>query len=807
MKKRPEILAPAGNINSFCAAVNAGADAIYVGGTKFGARAYASNFTTSELVDAIRYAHLHNVKVYLTTNTLIKNTELKNEYFSYIKPLYEAGLDALIVQDLGVMSYIKEFFPNIDIHASTQCTLFTHYSANQLKSLYNITRVVPPRELSFTELKEYRGNTDLELEVFIHGALCYCYSGKCLMSSANGGRSGNRGRCAQPCRHEYKFDNTKEYALSPKDLCSLKYIDRLIECGIDSFKIEGRMKKPEYVALCVMIYKKYIDKYFELGKEKYLEYINSHTSEFEVDIDKLTDIYNRGGFTDGYFYKHNGAKMISNTKPNHFGNNIGKVIKATDKNVEIKLSKNIGAHDVLEIRGKKDINTYEFTTKNSLQKGDILRSNILKGKKISPQQLVYRTRNQNLIDNINTYIINNKKKKQINMSFIAKVDEQATLTIYDSDVSITAMGDYVQAASNTPLDKDRIQKQLLKLGETDFSCYSCEIVCDSNIFIPMSAINNLRRQALADFIRKINEKYERETIKEDNFSIDFDKTLIDKHSIANSTIKYTVEVDNLDYIDKLLDLKNISQFILPLYSDLSNMTTIISKLQAKDKTVIINFPEIIRYNYYENIKKKILKISQIYDNIIFCCNSLEAISIANECNIDKSRLIAGSNLYAFNNKTVEYLSTLTNSIILPYELSYEELTAHNCANSYVRIYGKLPVMFSAQCVQKNFKKCNKGFSTTTITDLNETDISYDVKCNCDWCYNTIYSKIPFDNSHHISDYQKLSIENVVISLIDISNADFERVIQILSLDDSGYIKNNSNKNHNNAYSYFKNGVI
>ncbi len=263
--KKIEILAPAGSYGSFMAAVTAGADAVYAGGPRFGARAFADNFTEEQLLSAIDYAHLHGRKFYLTVNTLLKDAELE-ELHEYLEPLYRQGLDAVIVQDIGVLSFVREHFPGMDIHASTQMTVTNTEGALFLKE-QGAVRVVPARELALEEVYDIVEQTGLEMECFVHGALCYCYSGQCLLSSLIGGRSGNRGQCAQPCRLPYTVNGKKEYTLSLKDICTLELIPELVDAGIDSFKIEGRMKKPEYVALVTAMYRKYTDMYLQKGRE------------------------------------------------------------------------------------------------------------------------------------------------------------------------------------------------------------------------------------------------------------------------------------------------------------------------------------------------------------------------------------------------------------------------------------------------------------------------------------------------------------------------------------------------------------
>lgn len=311
MKRDVELLAPAGSYDIAIAAINAGADAVYLGGENFGARANAENLNIEEIIDVLNYAHLNGRKVYLTINTLLKNKEIKNDLYDFLRPLYENGLDSVIVQDVGVLLFVKKHFPDLKIHASTQMTISGKETVKWLKDL-GAERVVLPRELSIDEIKDLK-STDIEIESFVHGALCYCYSGQCLLSSFIGGRSGNRGRCAQPCRLPYDViydgmlinESDEKYILSPKDICALYLLPDIIDAGVTSLKIEGRMKKKEYVCGVVSIYRKYLD--MILNGEKF--------EVEESDIKLLMDLFNRHGFNESYFYTKNGREMISLKEP------------------------------------------------------------------------------------------------------------------------------------------------------------------------------------------------------------------------------------------------------------------------------------------------------------------------------------------------------------------------------------------------------------------------------------------------------------------------------------------------------------
>lgn len=310
---KPEILAPAGRFECLEAAINAGADAVYLAGKEFGARASAQNFTTEEIIKGLELAHIHSRKIYLTLNTLIKEREW-DKLKDFLMPLYLHGLDAVIIQDMGLVEYLKQEFPKLELHASTQMTVTGIYGAKYLKEC-GIKRVVPARELSLEEIVDIKEQAQIEVETFIHGAMCYCYSGQCLFSSYLGGRSGNRGRCAQPCRlnytvsidNKYVKKNEVSYPLSLKDMCTITCIDKLIDSGIDSFKIEGRLKSPEYVAGVTAIYRKYIDMYFENG------FINIDKS----DLDILEKLYVRSELSEGYYFRHNGDEMITKNNPSY----------------------------------------------------------------------------------------------------------------------------------------------------------------------------------------------------------------------------------------------------------------------------------------------------------------------------------------------------------------------------------------------------------------------------------------------------------------------------------------------------------
>ncbi len=486
-----EVLAPAGTYECFRAAINAGADAVYLGGSMFGARAFAGNFEEAELIKAIRTAHLYGRKVYLTVNTLLRNDELE-KLVQYVKPYYEEGLDAVIVQDYGVFAVLREAFPGLDLHASTQMTITGKYGAQLLKDM-GAARVVPARELSAKEIRDIYDNVDVEIESFVHGALCYCYSGQCLLSSMIGGRSGNRGRCAQPCRLTYSANGISEkYLLSPKDMCTIEAVPDILDAGVYSLKIEGRMKSPEYVAGVSYAYRKYVDMYLEKGRDGY--------RVEEQDIRKLMDLYNRGGFCKGYYYAQNDKSMMTFDRPNHQGIVIGNI-----KNGELVLSQEVNPGDVLEFPDGS-----EYTTPTGKKSGRLaLPKGILKNPKNGAA--VYRTRNNELLGQLRAGYIDNDIKIPVRMEIFLKSGERACLKLLSGDKELVVYGDVLEPSDKRPAVREDVVKQLKKLGGTVFSSDEGSIVTDiqGSPFVPVKLLNDLRRNALEELESMLLSGYKR----------------------------------------------------------------------------------------------------------------------------------------------------------------------------------------------------------------------------------------------------------------------------------------------------------
>ncbi len=419
-----ELLAPAGSAGSLAAAIRYGADAVYMGGTRFGARAYAENPDEDGLLSAIDFCHLYGKKLYLTVNTLLKEKELNRDLESYLRPYYERGVDAVLVQDLGVLSFLKRTFPDLPLHISTQMTVASSWGAALAKKL-GAVRLVLPRELSLPEIARIHQEADIEVETFVHGALCYCYSGQCLMSSMIGGRSGNRGRCAQPCRLPYNG----KHLLNCKDLCTLDLLPAIRAAGVFSLKIEGRMKSPLYTGGVVEVYRKYLDRILAGEEENY--------RVEEADRDWLLDLFDRGGFTDGYYRRHNGKDMIyTGEKPK-----VRQVNEIRRKALEEELASEAPA---LAISGH---------------------CRILPG-------------------------------------------EPIRLTVSDGRASACVTGMLADSAQSRPVAAEKIEERLRRTGQTPFVFDELRVET-KDAFVPMGAVNELRRQALEALEKEILHGYRR----------------------------------------------------------------------------------------------------------------------------------------------------------------------------------------------------------------------------------------------------------------------------------------------------------
>lgn len=665
MKQRQvEVLAPAGSFESMKAAIAAGADAVYIGGSQFGARAYADNLDEDHMLEAINYAHLHGASLYMTVNTLVKEKEL-DSLFDYLNPYYMAGLDAVIVQDMGVFTYIREHFPDLDIHASTQMTITGAEGASLLKKM-GASRVVTARELSLEEIARIHREVGVEIESFVHGALCYCYSGQCLLSSLIGGRSGNRGRCAQPCRLPYDVrkdghscqPRDERYVMSLKDLCVLDILPDILEAGVYSLKIEGRMKSPRYTAGVVSIYRKYVDRYLKSGRKGY------HVDPRDKKI--LLDLFDRGGFTDGYYVQHNGRDMVA-----------------------------------------------------------------LKEKP------AFRQGNQELFDYLDAAYVNAELKEPVTGSLVVEEGKPVSLVLscIDPDgenVTVQTEGTVVMTAQNQPMTEDKLRKQIQKTGNTPFQFTDLTISTVGNVFLPVQALNELRRTSLEKLERELLGKYRRESGKRETDDRSEKKT--------PKEMELHVLLDTPDGFDTVLELESVRELQLEADGfEPDQWSAYAFSCHEAGKRCVLVLPVIFRTEAIRFFEKNWQYLTEAgFDGLLV--RSMEEIVYVKEKGFSIP-LFGDHNLYVFNQTAKETYDQMgLTRQTLPLELNSQELEQLGCQGMELVVYGYLPVMTSAQCIQKTTDRCTHRPGLLRMRDRTGKDLP--VKNRCTFCYNTIYNPSP-----------------------------------------------------------------
>ena len=746
MKDRVEILAPAGSMECLKAAIAAGADAVYTGGALFGARAYAHNLTEEELLEAIDYVHLHGRRLYLTVNTLIKDREMEKQMYDYLLPYYRQGLDAVIVQDIGLFRFIRKHFPDLPIHASTQMTL-TGVDGAKFLEKEGAQRIVTSRELSMAEVKKIADETELEIESFVHGALCYCYSGQCLFSSFIGGRSGNRGQCAQPCRLLYRTPEAKrpQYLLSLKDICTLELIPEMIESGIYSFKIEGRMKKPEYAAAVAFQYRKYTDLYLKYYEECPAEedpaaYAMKKYRVREEDRQMLLDLYNRGGFHTGYYHTQNGREMISLNRPNHAGVPAVKVLAKKGRTVTAKALTDLYPQDIIELpmrKGREKADNY--TCKDAVRKGMNVQIPVFADTPFKRDEIWMRTRNSTLIDTLREEFVNGKIKERICGTFRLYPQEKATLTVKCRDAEITVAGEKAQEALSQPMSRERIEKQLRKTGNTEFEFSFLKVEIGEKVFLPMQSLNELRREALETLEKVICEKYRRsgevKDPEEDTIELSMEEEVLSG---------WTASVRTAEQMEVILEEEAIGRIyvdctMFPRIWEKDSYVEWITKVHATGKEIYLVMPYIFRERtrkQYEAAYNRIFGAG--WDGILIA--NYESFAFLKEHGYT-GRIMTDYNLYEFNQESRKFWKEKgVFEFTAPVELTERELQDLRVKDGEVIVYGYLPMMVSAGCIQKTTRGCQKKSGQTTITDRYRN--SFVVKNECDYCYNILYNYVP-----------------------------------------------------------------
>lgn len=734
MRKRTkvELLAPAGNETGFYGAVSAGADAVYLGGNRFGARAYAENFTTESLTECIRYARLFGRKVYLTVNTLLKEREL-SELDEYLTPFYEAGLDAVIIQDLGVLRHIRERFPRLALHVSTQMTLCSGYGAALLKEL-GASRIVPARELSLRELTEIKASSHLELETFVHGAMCYCYSGQCLFSSILGGRSGNRGRCAQPCRLPYgvKVDfpsgESKSllregYPLSLKDMCTVWHIPQLIEAGIDSFKIEGRMKKPEYTAGVTAVYRKFIDKYYDLRErlspeeaaEAYRRELKD--SQHKDALKQLTSLYIRSEVQDGYYFRRNGREMVTLKSP------------------------------------------------------------------------AYSECDEKMLNGISERYLKNRLKLPVSISAEFQTGEPARVALRLHGFVAEAVGDIVEAAKSRPVTEENIKKQLGKLGDSNFCAADMQIFVAEDAFYPLKQINELRRAAAEILEQKIVEaslasKAASRPQTGDPIAVSARREAeVGSADPMADAEGWVISVRTQEQLSAVVDwFEGRKAPVNRIYVD--------GDLAVQDRTAVVSccerlggqverwiaLPYILRNGDREYMERLVAFVRENRFRGFLVRSLDEAGYLRMQEDMLPMRTDAG--VYIWNREALQEISGMgAAGGCLPYELNgaeQRELLRSSSAGAFPFennsseknspekfslekiVYGRIPMMITANCVLRTADKCEAASQLHDkdgpVKLVDRYKKEFPVLRNCLHCMNVVYNSVPYSLRYELSKW-------------------------------------------------------
>ena len=772
------------------AAVQNGANAVYLGYDMFNARMGAQNFSADELQEAIVYCHVRGVQVHLTLNTLVSDREMARAA-EVIRAAAVFGVDAFIVQDLGMVQLCKEIAPSVPIHASTQMSIHSLEGVVAAAEL-GCSRVVLARELPMEQIRHICRRSPVEIEVFVHGALCMCYSGQCYLSSVIGRRSGNRGQCAQPCRLPYgygRFEATR-YPLSLKDICTLELIPDLIEAGIDSFKIEGRMKKPEYVAGVTSMYRKYVDLYLRNGRD--------HFSVSDQDREMLMDLYNRGNSHTGYYLRQNGRDMLALDRPNHAGVAAVRVTAQSGREISGVAMTQLHAQDVLEIAGGK--NNYTFG--KDVKKGETVHFLVPKKMNFPKGTVFHRIRNQQLIERLDHDYINGKLREKIYGFLSLTIGQKGFFTVCKGNRSFTAYTEVpVQAAANRPLEEERLRTQLMKTGETPFEFETLELQIDPGSFLPMKELNRLRRYALDGLEEAIADSFCRDLLSQStlhesgqNLPDSTDMVLADSHGAA-SPLKSSGSVSHsqIPGLSILVETEEqwnaITGFILSgqdhgkiqrLYPDFRLCTTSsfdrdLKALQNRQIEICPAFPYIFREKAVALFKKLYPKLSLLPVNGILIRN-YESYQFLKEHGFDK-KIILDHNLYIFNQSSRAFwVQHGVSEMTAPLELNARELGNLGLTNMELPVYGYLPVMISAQCIQNTVRGCTHTAGLMTLSD--RKGLSLQVKNFCDLCYNVIYDPSPLCLLEFYAEIQELA---PLRSRLQFTSETGEQVCRILRL--------------------------
>ena len=784
-----ELLSPVGDFDCLKAAVQNGADAVYFGANSFSARAFASNFDDNTLEQAINYAKVRGVKTNLTLNTLIKNDEMYNA-IALAKKAYEFGIDAIIVQDLGLAKYLIKNFPGLPVHASTQMSVHNLDGVIALQKM-GFSRVVLSRELSLKEIEYICKNSDVEIEVFVHGALCISYSGQCLFSSMIGGRSGNRGKCAQPCRLPYDLlENDKiidkGYLLSPRDLCGLEFLPQLIKSGVNCLKIEGRMKTPEYVATVTRIYRKYID-------------LAEKNISFEIDeIDKqdLLQVFNRGGFSNGHLDSNSNQKLIYPQKSNNMGIFLGTISNFNSNQGHISFTTESKLHvgDKICVENKKHetslytISELMLNNKNIKEAnlGDKIKIGRMKGN-ISVGDKIYKLSDKFLTSSAIDTLDKELRKINLTCEMTVKLNSPISLKVYDENISVEIISDIIpEIALKSPITKERLISQLCKTNNTPYNFQNIIINLGENLFISsIGGINELRRQALNKFEEKYISSFKR------NLDIDFKfEPLSRLHSAKKLSLLLNIISSNYDYSL----LHGVSRIYIPFKFFLNKeFSNIISKICNSFDTFIY-MPTIIRDNYNNLINKNLPQILNSYKISGFVLSNIGNFELLK--NYKNYEFICNYTFNIFNNLSSCELPV--NTITLSPELNKNDIENFKTnKNVELIVYGKTPLMTSNYCLLGKSNKCYSSCSHKC-----NSSNKYYLKDRLGFLFRAIPDNIQTVTTIYNSkitsiEHKSLNIDYARIDILDEDISEINNIIDIVSsgnkLEGNIYTNGNFNK--------------
>lgn len=799
-----ELLSPVGDFECLKAAVQNGANAVYFGASLFNARAFASNFDDEALKKVIHYAKLRNVKTHLTLNTLIKENEFKSA-FNLAKKAYELGIDAIIVQDLGLATKLISSFPDLEIHASTQMTIHNLEGAIQARKL-GFKRVVLSRELSISEIKYICKNSKIDIECFAHGALCISYSGQCLFSSLVGGRSGNRGKCAQPCRLPYELiDNQEEtldkgYLLSTRDLCSLENLPQLISAGVASLKIEGRMKNPEYVATVTRIYRKYIDLAYKYIKKEIAEYkIDSN------DIKELMQVFNRGGFSKGHMQDEENKDLVFKEKPNNMGLYLGKITKINPKRglITCKLKSNISIGDSISFEKENskytisELMNRDFQNIKSSEKDSIVTFGRMKGNinindkiyKISEKELSNKAIQSFSKDFIKIPLICDLKIKK-GQHILLKVDCPT------HNKSLDLEYDYLpEESKNLPISKEKIINQFSKTQDTCFEFKKINIYLEDNVFMPVSILNDIRRIAISKIQELIINSFYR---KSNNIKLQ-ERSIANTNENNKNNAKISLLLNNLslDFDYTKLHISSIDKLYIPLeYFENKKYSSLLFNLCNKFN-LYIYLPLIIRNNYHFDINsfKNILQEFNIKGIVL---SHISNINLLNELDFSKLDMVANYSFNIYNSYTNDILKKLNihTSTISPEldKTAIIDLCNNSKINKELIVYGNTPLMTTNYCL---LGKSNKCYSSCTNNCLSKN--KYYIKDRLGLKFRIIPKKgiTTIYNSKTLSiEYSDFNINSIRIDILDESIDEINNIISSVKNNKKLEGKNYTNGNLN-----------